>query len=72
MPRRKKATEERAVRPLETIRLVKASEVAARETAPAPQPEGKVVPFQVKPELLRKPRNAAEARGIFENLFKAA
>ena len=75
MPRRKQVTEERAVRPLEAIRLVKASEVASREAAPEPvatPTASKVVEFQVRPELRRKPRDAREARDMFGELFKAA
>jgi hypothetical protein len=79
MPRRKKVIEERAVRPLDGIRLVKANDVASREAAPAPTalaaaeaPGAKVVEFQVRPELRRKPRDAREARNMFDDLFRAA
>ena len=77
MPRRKKVTEERAVRPLAAVRLVKASEVEVREAAPVPAmqaaaPDSKVVAFQVRPELRRKPRDAREARNMFDDLFRAA
>ena len=64
----KQETKQVTVRP----RLVKADELAAREAAQAEEAEmkakAKAVPA-VDPALLRTPRNAMEARSMFEALF---
>lgn len=73
MKRTKKAQQQQgmpqvAVQP----RLVKAGEIAAREAAQAVEAERKVEapkPSAIDPALLRKPRNAVEARSMFEALF---
>ena len=58
-------TEKVTVRP----RLVKADEIAAREAAMAEEAEMKAKAPAVDPALLRTPRNANEARSMFEALF---
>jgi hypothetical protein len=61
----KQGTQETAIKP----RLVKAGELAAREAVEAERkPEVKKAP-PIDPALLRKPRNAVEARSMFEALF---
>lgn len=52
-------------------RLIKAGQVAAREAQAAasePKPDVKKAPA-IDPALLRTPRNASEARSMFEALF---
>lgn len=67
MSRSKKIVEECNVKPLAAIRLVKATEIAARavEVQAAPVPAKRL-------EFLRAPRGEAEARSMFETLFQAA
>jgi hypothetical protein len=73
MKRTKKAqqqqgTQQVAVQP----RLVKAGEIAAREAAQAVEAERKVEAPKapaIDPALRRTPRNAVEARSMFEALF---
>ena len=66
--RAKKNTTNEVKKQVVIPRLVKAAEVAARE-AEAAQPA--VVERQVKP-IVRTPRNAMEARDIFNSLFGEA
>ena len=62
-------TEQVTTRP----RLIKADEIAAREAAQAVEAERKAEEkakaSTMDPALLRKPRNAVEARSMFEALF---
>ena len=67
---KKKATAQQGIHQV-TVRprLVKADEIAAREAAQAEEAEQKAKAPAVDPALLRKPRNAMEARSMFEALF---
>ena len=60
-------TDQVTIRP----RLVKADEIAAREAAQAAEAErnAEMKAQAVDPALLRTPRNAVEARSMFEALF---
>jgi hypothetical protein len=70
---KKKATAQQETRRV-TVRprLVKADEIAAREAALAEEAERKAemkAKLPADPALLRTPRNATEARSMFEALF---
>ena len=55
-------------------RLVKAGEIAAREAAAKVErtPEAQAKTPTINPALKRKPRNAVEARDMFNALFNEA
>jgi hypothetical protein len=50
-------------------RLVKAGEVAARAVESERKPEVKAKAPAIDPALMRTPRNAVEARSMFDALF---
>ena len=70
--RRTKKTAQQGQKTSEQPRLVKAGQVAAAREAQAEAPEVKAEVKKapaIDPALLRTPRNATEARSMFEALF---